>query len=145
MQEKLSNGPATISLLDSIREKITLLSTAGFVWKEIAALTDIPKKVIKKIAKGEHIVLGGNLTLKEEDYKWLATQFDESIKRLCNCVETMGIEKSNDINSDTKPSKYYTLDIQKLSFFVKKDIDDLLIRIEGVKFYEAPAPVSQNI
>lgn len=145
MKENSSNESAISPVNDSIREKITLLTNIGFIWKEIATLTDIPKKMIKELAKGKHIVLKGNLTLKEEDYKWLETQIEETIKRLRSCIEALGIEKNPEVNSEAKADMAYILDVQKLSFYINKAIDDVVVKIEGVKFYETPAPISRSI
>ena len=64
-----------------LQQKISLLSEHNFVWKEIAVLTDLPKKLIKGIAKGKFI------PSKEESTR-LQQILDKTIKKL-NLTLTM--------------------------------------------------------
>src|ERR1044072_6907027 len=137
MQENLSNELATSPVNNSIRDKITLLSNAGFVWKEIAALTKIPKKLIKEFAEGKHNSCLANSPLKEDDLKWLENQISETIKRLRNGIEALGDEKKPEIDSVIKQGKVYALDIQNLSLYINEAIDDVLIKIQGAKLIES--------
>jgi hypothetical protein len=141
MKENLSNELANTPVTDSIRDKITLLSNAGFVWKEIAALTKIPKRLIKEFAEGKHKPSLANSPLKENDLKWLENQISETIKRLRNGIEALGDEKKTEIDSDIKQGKVYALDIQNLSLYINEAIDDVLIKIEGAKLIESPVPL----
>lgn len=145
MKENLSNELAATPVTDSIRDKITLLSNAGFVWKEIAALTKIPKRLIKEFAEGKHKPSVANSPLKEDDLKWLENQISETIKRLRNGIEALGDEKKPEIDSVIKQGKVYALDIQNLSFYINEAIDDVLIKIEGAKLIESPVPLPKVI
>lgn len=133
MKENSPNELA-ITIRDSIREKITLLTNLGFVWKEIAALTDLPKRLIKEFAKGTEIPFVANRPLKEEDLKWLENQVDEAIKRLRSCTEQFGNEIDPAPNSEHVIRKGQTVDIQSFSFYTSKEKNDVLIKLEGIKF-----------
>ncbi|MCS3797179.1 hypothetical protein [Niastella sp. OAS944] len=133
MKENSSNELA-IAIRDSIREKITLLTNLGFVWKEIAVLTDLPKRLIKEFAKGTDIPSVANSPLKEEDLKWLENQVDEAIKRLRSCAEQFGNEIIPENDSERVTRKGHTVDIQSISFYTIKEKNDIVIKLEGIKF-----------
>jgi hypothetical protein len=135
MKENLSNDSEIQSIHVSIREKITLLSNLGFVWKEIAALTDIPKRLIKEFANG-NIPAVGNINIKEEDCKWLENEIDDLLKRLRNCAEELGSKNCPETDAENETRKGHAIDIQCLTLYTIKEKDDIVIKLEGIKFYD---------
>lgn len=75
MNENSPSNQATASERNPIQEKISLLSENDFLWKEIAVLTGLPKKLVKGIAKGKYI------PNKEECIR-LGKKFDEVIAKV---------------------------------------------------------------
>jgi hypothetical protein len=75
MKESLSNNHPVVAEKNLIQEKISLLCDNDFLWKEIAVLTGIPKKLVKGIAKGKYI------PNKEECIR-LGKKFDEVIAKV---------------------------------------------------------------
>lgn len=75
MKENLSNNQAIAPGKNPIQEKICLLCENDFVWKEIAVLTGLPKKLVKGIAKGKYIPTS-------EECIRLGKKFDEAISKV---------------------------------------------------------------
>lgn len=75
MKENISNNQAITAEKTLIQEKISLLCENDFVWKEIAVLTGLPKKLVKGIAKGKYIPTS-------EECSRLGKKFDEAISKV---------------------------------------------------------------
>lgn len=136
MKESPSNELDTAPIQESIRDKITQLSNLGFVWKEIAALTDIPKRIIKGFAKG-NIPTVGNISIKEGDCKWLENEIDELLKRLRNCAEELCSKKYPETDAENQTRKGHAVDIQCITLYTIKERDDIVIKLEGIKFCDS--------
>jgi hypothetical protein len=108
---------------NSLQQKISLLSEHNFVWKEIAVLTGLPKKLIKGIAKGKFI------PSKEESTR-LAQVLDKTIKKL-------KIDTNN--QADHEPilnlGNYdcFKIGIKEISIYKIRDTENLVLQIHGEK------------
>jgi hypothetical protein len=76
MTENLSNIQSFVSEKNlDVRNKICLLCDNDFVWKEIAVLSRLPKKLVKGIAKKKYI-------LSEEECIRFGKHLDEAIAKV---------------------------------------------------------------
>jgi|GEM_PF-6730086 hypothetical protein len=52
----LRNEQPVVEVDDLLQSKIVLLNEKGFLWREIAELAGLPKKLVKGLAKGEFVL-----------------------------------------------------------------------------------------
>jgi hypothetical protein len=111
--------------LDSLQSRITLLSEKGFLWREIAELTDLPKKLIKGLAKGEFV-----LTKEENDR--LCTVLDETIDRLKHSVDSECPEQ----DIDAEDYEHIKIAVKRVTLFKGFDDDKMIVQIHGNKIHD---------
>src|SRR6266498_6059897 len=102
MKENLTNEQATVVEKNPIQEKISFLCENDFLWKEIAVLTDLPKKLLKGIAKGTYIP-------NVEETNRLVKIFDNTISRLRLNIETNKDEPAPETNLITEGYECHTI------------------------------------
>lgn len=112
-----------------VKEKISLLSEKGFLWREIAELTDLPKKLIKGIAKGEYLP-------SEEESDRLSGVIDNAIERLRNSVENSNSGTCPEQDIDAEDYKSFKVDVKSVSIYKGTDDDKMIIQIHGVKLHD---------
>lgn len=112
-----------------LKEKISLLSEKGFIWREIAELTDLPKKLIKGIAKGEYFP-------SEEESERLCGVIDNTIERLRNSIENNIIPACPEHNIDAENYKPFKVGVKSVTIFKGTDDDKMIIQIHGVKLHD---------
>ena len=130
MKEILTNEQAIVSEKNPIQEKISFLNEKNLVWKEIATLTGLPKKLIKGIAKGKFIPTA-------EESNRLAKKIDDTIERLSISAETYGEDKAcPEADLDAEGYECHTIGIKSMSFYKSRDDDRMFFQIHGIKLYD---------
>lgn len=112
-----------------VKEKISLLSQKGFLWREIAELTDLPKKLIKGIAKGEYIP-------SEEESDRLSSEIDNAIERLRNSMENNNEPTCPEQDIDAEDYKSFKVEVKSVSIYKGTDDDKMIIQIHGIKLHD---------
>lgn len=108
--------------ISPIQERIKLFYIQGFVTKEMAVITGIPKKLIKSIARGNYVPEG-------EDYNRLLLQFDESLARLNISEESEHNESPFDIDTENKTT--YKLNVNSVTLYKGTDDKNMILTIHG--------------
>jgi hypothetical protein len=111
---------------NSLQEKISLLCEHNFVWKEIAVLTGLPKKLIKGIAKGKFIP-------NEEECARLEQALDKTIKKL-----KVGTDNETNPDSIFNLENYdcFKIGIKNISIYKIRDTENLVLQIHGEKLHD---------
>lgn len=112
-----------------VKEKINLLSEKGFLWREIAELTDLPKKLIKRIAKGEYLP-------GEEESEHLSGVIDGAIQRLRESVENNNSTTCPEQDIDAEDYKSFKVDVKSVTIYKGTDDDKMIIQIHGIKLHD---------
>lgn len=121
MEKNLSNEH-NVHATNLVKQKISTLCLNNFLWREIATLTGIPKKLIKGIAKGKYI-------LEEQEATRLQNVFDELLEKL-------KIDKDGEINEPSFESSAYTkilLNVKDVVLHKGTDDNSLVLLIKGEK------------
>jgi hypothetical protein len=108
-----------------VQERINLLSEKGFLWREIAELTGLPKKLIKGIAKSEYFP-----SLEEGDR--LCKIIDETIARLRNSVDGNDQNSCPEADLDAQDHTCYKLDVKSVTLYKGTDDDKMIVQIHGI-------------
>jgi hypothetical protein len=116
---------APIPQTNTLQERITLLNEMGFLWREIAELADLPKKLVKGLAKGEFV-------LTEDEDERLCGIFDETINRLKQNVNNECPEQ----NIDAEDYEYLKLEVKSITLFKGLGDDKMIVQIHGVKVHD---------
>lgn len=123
------NDGANVPQANSLKEKISQLSEKGFLWREIAELTDLPKKLIKGIAKGEYFP-------SEEERERLCSAIDNTIERLRNSVENDNALACAEHDIDAEDYKFFKVSVKDVTIYKGTDDDKMIIQIHGVKLHD---------
>ncbi|UPK67983.1 hypothetical protein [Chitinophaga filiformis] len=108
-----------------IQEKISLLCNNGFTWREISALTDLPKKLIRLIAKGNYA------PNKEETHR-LEKIFDDTIERLRIGTERVTENTFPEADFDAEDHVCYKLDVKSVTLYKGTYDDKMIVQIHGI-------------
>jgi hypothetical protein len=126
MKKDLSITATDHGTMNPVQTRIKLFYDNGYRSKEIAAVTGLPKKLIKSISKGECVPEGG-------DCNRLMLHFDETIARL-NIKEPL-FEQSPEEEIDTEipndSKTKYKIDVKKVALYKGSDDDKMIMFIYG--------------
>jgi hypothetical protein len=123
------NERPNVKQTNFLKERITLLSEKGFLWREIAELTDLPKKLIKGIAKGEYLAT-------DEECVRLCGVIDKTIERLRSTVDANSMNGCPELEIDAEDYEFIKLDVKSVTIFKGTDDDKMIVQIHGVKFHD---------
>jgi len=129
MKEKSLTEAKVVSIMNPIQEKICLLTNNGFTWKVVAALTELPKKLIKKIATGK-------IVPTDEECNWLGKKFDDSIADVGITARIYDNEPCPEADLDTEGYECHMIGIKSMSFYKSRDDDKMILQIHGTKIYD---------
>jgi hypothetical protein len=110
---------------NSAQAKIVYLNEKGFLWREIAELAGLPKKLLKALAKGE-------IELDEGLCDTVSQALDDAIDRLKDCMADGCPEQL----LDAEDYEYIKLKVASVTLYKKKDDDKMIVQIHGVKVHE---------
>jgi hypothetical protein len=125
MKPVLTSGRTVAQAQESIQSRIVLLNEKGFLWREIAELAGLPKKLIKALAKGE-IELGEGLC------DTVSQALDDAISRLKDCMHDACPEQY----LDAEDYEYIKLEVASVTLYKKRADDKMIVQIHGVKVHE---------
>lgn len=106
MKNVLKSEQTVVQVQDSLQSRIALVSEKGFLWREIAELAGLPKKLVKGLAKGEFV-------LTEDESERLSKVFDETIDRLKNSTEPECPEQ----DIDAEDYEFMKLEVRSVTLF----------------------------
>lgn len=125
MKKDLSITATDHGTMNPIQTRIKLFYDNGYRSKEIAAVTGLPKKLIKSISKGECIPEGG-------DCNRLMLHFDETIARLNINKPILEPSPAEEINETQNNSLIrYKIDVKNVALYKGSDDDKMMIFIDG--------------
>lgn len=125
MKPVLTNERTVAQVKESVQSRIVFLNERGFLWREIAELAGLPKKLIKALAKGE-IELGEGLC------DTVSQALDGAINRLRDCKD----DGCRGQLLDAEDYEYIKLDVATVTLYKKKDDDKMILQIHGVKVHQ---------
>src|SRR5688500_7128445 len=127
MKTLSSNAQAGKHQTNLLKEKISLLGEKGFLWREIAELTGLPKKLIKGLAKGEYIP-------NDEECARLCKVIDETTTRLRDSIEENNQNPEQDLYAQDHVC--YKLGVKSVTLYKGTDDDKMIIQIHGVRLHD---------
>lgn len=114
---------------NALQQRIALLNEKGFIWREIAELTDLPKKLIKGIAKGEYLP-------NEEESARLYDVLDNTISRLENGAQNNNASPSTEHDIGFEGYRSFKIEVKGVSIYKGTDDDKMIIKIDGVQILD---------
>jgi hypothetical protein len=126
MKENRLNEQLSTSSTNPLQKRISLLSEKGFLWREIAELTRLPKKLIKGIAKGEYAA-------SEEESNRMCKILDETIERLQTNINTDAADIVRESGIDIDNSGWIQLQIKGISIYKGTEDDTMIIKVHTQK------------
>jgi hypothetical protein len=126
MKENLPVEQFSSTSGNPLQKRISLLSEKGFLWREIAELAQLPKKLIKGIAKGEYVA-------SDEESNRMCRALDETIDRLQANINTDPVSILDESENDTDNSQWIKLHVKNVSIFKGTDDDKMIIKVHAIK------------
>lgn len=125
MKKDLSITATDNGTMNPVQTRIKLFYDNGYRSKEIAAVTGLPKKLIKSFSKGECIPEG-------DDCNRLMLHFDETIARLNINKPILEPSPAEEINETHNNSLIkYKIDVKNVALYKGTDDDKMMIFIDG--------------
>lgn len=121
----LRNEQPVVEVDDLLQSKIVLLNEKGFLWREIAELAGLPKKLVKGLAKGEFV-------LTDDENERLCQILDDTINRLKQSM----VETCPEQDIDAEDYEHIKLEVKSVTLFKGKDDDKMIVQIHGVKIHD---------